>query len=156
MIPREMVKGSRGRSVFMLFVSSLAAITVSCDPARPAASVGSPAATASAASPTASAPQTSPPTAVPFDLSGTGDRDLTFQSVGAWNIRWSFDCASLGKTGEFTLRVDGAKGSTHQVGSGSGMQGNGTVSNRSEDGSFTLSIRSDCQWHITASDNPPP
>ena len=88
---------------------------------------------------------------VPFALDGTGDRDLMFESTAKWSIGWSFSCSNLGRAAPFTLRVDGAKGSTHETGAASGIQGNGTVSSDSQDGRFTLTLRSACQWHLAAS-----
>jgi hypothetical protein len=87
---------------------------------------------------------------VPFDLSGSGDHDTSFQSATPWKMTWSFDCTSLGQSGQFTLAVTGDQGTDRTTSGGSGMQGNGTVTNNGADKAFGLKIRSTCRWQISA------
>jgi hypothetical protein len=87
---------------------------------------------------------------VPFDLSGSGDHDASFQSATPWKMTWSFDCTNLGQSGQFTLAVIGDQGTDRATSGGSGMQGHGTVSNSDTDKTFGLKIRSTCRWQISA------
>jgi hypothetical protein len=88
---------------------------------------------------------------VPFDLSGSGDRDTAFQSTGPWKMTWNFDCANLGQTGDFTLAVTGDKGTDRTTSGGAGMQGHGSVTSSDPTKTFNLKIRSACRWQISAS-----
>lgn len=87
---------------------------------------------------------------VPFDLSGSGDHDTSFQSATPWKMTWSFDCTNLGQSGQFTLAVASDQGTDRTTSGGSGMQGHGTVSNSDADKTFGLKIRSTCRWQISA------
>jgi hypothetical protein len=143
--------------VFVLTVA-IAATMTACEGAT---RVTTPSATGSPPGPTITPSRTVAPSqtiaptnaaaaTVPFDLSGSGDHDTSFQSATPWKMTWSFDCTNLGQSGQFTLAVIGDQGTDRATSGGSGMQGHGTVSNSDTDKTFGLKIRSTCRWQISA------
>lgn len=149
-----MNRGATRRAAWTLLATVVALILSACDSGRgpSSLSVSPPNAAASptkaAPSPSTSPGQNATAATLPFDLMGTGDRDLVFESSASWNIAWSFDCANLGTSGPFMVTVDGVKGFAHPAASSSGMQGHGTLAGNSQDGSFRLALRSACHWHL--------
>jgi hypothetical protein len=136
-----------GVAVFLLAVAFVATLSA-CESAT---HVGTPRASSSPRQTVA--PTTAAGATVPFALSGIGDRESSFRSGSGipWTIRWSFDCANLGQTGQFTLAVTDDKGTDRATSGGSGMQGRGTVTNTDSAETFGLKIRSTCRWQISAS-----
>jgi hypothetical protein len=151
-----MNRGASRGAGWTLLATAVALMLSACDSGRgPSSLSGSPPNAAASPTTAAPSPSTSPgqnaaATTVPFDLMGTGDRDLVFETSARWNIAWSFDCANLGTSGPFMVTVDGVKGFTHPAANSSGMQGRGTLAGDSQDGRFRLALRSACQWHLVA------
>ena len=68
-----------------------------------------------------------------------------------WNLEWSFDCASLGDSGNFRLRV------MRQGGGDSAMAAVERINDRDsstehyhQTGTFYLEVVSECRWNIKA------
>lgn len=140
------------RRLVPLAALAVAALLASCQ--APAGEIGGGTQPSrSPATSTAPAPTPSPNAAgadvVPFQLDGSADKTSSFQMQGPWQLNWSFDCTSSGQAGAFSVSVTGK--TTKESGSGSGMQGHGTLSNSSDDASFNLVIKATCQWHISVS-----
>jgi hypothetical protein len=74
----------------------------------------------------------------------------TFTPQGAaWTLEWSFDCSSLGDSGNFTVKVVRANGDVLASVEKIGDRDSGTEHYR-EAGSFHLQIVSECRWQVRA------
>jgi hypothetical protein len=135
-----------------LLTVTIVATMPACEKATRAPTAGASSSPRQTVAPSQTIVPTNPAVAtVPFDLSGSGDRDTAFQSTGPWKMTWSFDCANLGQTGDFTLAVTGDKSTDRTTSGGAGMQGHGSVTSNDADRAFGLKIRSACRWQISAS-----
>jgi hypothetical protein len=79
-------------------------------------------------------------------------RTTPFDSPGAWNLNWNYDCSKLGRPGNFGVDVYRGDGSfvslppsVNEVGSG----GQGTRS-YTRPGVFYLVVNSVCRWSLSA------
>ena len=69
-------------------------------------------------------------------------------------MAWSYDCSSLGPSGNFIVDING--GSNFDIGPNESRMGGSGTDHYTDTGTFSLSIISDCSWSITVSPPPPP
>jgi hypothetical protein len=122
----------------------------------------SPAAVSSAASAAAGTPPgTAPPPAaggpgVLARFSGSGaqtTRRLTVPGSGNWELKWSYDCASLGSQGNFAVtekQADATGVTVNQL----GLHGRGVTHAYGDAGRHYLVVNSECAWRLTALGQP--
>ena len=122
----------------------------------------SPAAVSSAASAAAGTPSgtASPPAAggpgVLARFSGSGaktTRRFTVPGSGNWELKWSYDCASLGSKGHFAVTEDQA-GTTGVTVNELGLHGRGVTHAYGDAGRHYLVVNSECGWRLTAVGQP--
>ena len=122
----------------------------------------SPAAVSSAASAAAATPSgtASPPAAggpgVLARFSGSGaktTRRFTVPGSGNWELKWSYDCASLGSKGHFAVTEDQA-GPTGVTVNERGLHGRGVTHAYGDAGRHYLVVNSECAWRLTAVGQP--
>jgi len=122
----------------------------------------SPAAVSSAASAAAGTPSgtASPPAAggpgVLARFSGSGaktTRRFTVPGSGNWELKWSYDCASLGSKGHFAVTEDQA-GPTGVTVNERGLHGRGVTHAYGDAGRHYLVVNSECAWRLTAVGQP--
>ena len=122
----------------------------------------SPAAVSSAASAAAGTPSgtASPPAAggpgVLARFSGSGaktTRRFTVPGSGNWELKWSYDCASLGSKGHFAVTEDQA-GTTGVTVNERGLHGRGVTHAYGDAGRHYLVVNSGCAWRLTAVGQP--
>ena len=122
----------------------------------------SPAAVSSAASAAAGTPSgmASPPAAggpgVLARFSGSGaktTRRFTVPGSGNWELKWSYDCASLGSKGHFAVTEDQA-GTTGVTVNELGLHGRGVTHAYGDAGRHYLVVNSGCAWRLTAVGQP--
>jgi hypothetical protein len=122
----------------------------------------SPAAVSSAASAAAGTPSgtASPPAAggpgVLARFSGSGaktTRRFTVPGSGNWELKWSYDCASLGSKGHFAVTEDQA-GTTGVTVNERGLHGRGVTHAYGDAGRHYLVVNSECAWRLTAVGQP--
>ena len=122
----------------------------------------SPAAVSSAASAAAGTPSgtASPPAAggpgVLVRFSGSGaktTRRFTVPGSGNWELKWSYDCASLGSKGHFAVTEDQA-GTTGVTVNELGLHGRGVTHAYGDAGRHYLVVNSECGWRLTAVGQP--
>ncbi len=82
-----------------------------------------------------------------LSASGSGSHSTqTFTVPNTWTLAWSYDCSSLGSSGNFIVDVQGALvQGVNQLGSG----GSGTETYHSG-GTVWLEINSECSWQVKA------
>jgi hypothetical protein len=82
-----------------------------------------------------------------LDASGSGSHSTqSFTVPTNWTLAWSYDCSSLGSSGNFVVDVQGASVlGVNELGSG----GSGTESYHSG-GTVWLEINSECSWQVKA------
>jgi len=126
------------------------------------ASATSPAAVSSAASAPAGTPSgtASPPAAggpvVLARFSGSGaktTRRFTVPGSGNWELKWSYDCASLGSKGHFAVTEEQA-GTTGVTINERVLHGRGVTHAYGDAGRHYLVVNSECAWRLTAVGQP--
>jgi hypothetical protein len=82
-----------------------------------------------------------------LSASGSGSHSTqTFTVPNTWTLAWSYDCSSLGSSGNFIVDVQGASvQGVNQLGS----DGSGTETYHSG-GTVWLEINSECSWQVKA------
>ena len=125
-------------------------------------SATSPAAVSSAASTAAGTPSgTASPRAaggpgVLARFSGSGaktTRRFTVPGSGNWELKWSYDCASLGSKGSFAVTEDQAD-TTGVTVNEIGLHGRGVTHAHGDAGRHYLVVNSECAWRLTAVGQP--
>jgi len=71
-----------------------------------------------------------------------------FTTPSTWTLRWSYNCASFGQSGNFAvLENGGAAGVTVNE---LGMHGHGTTHGYNDAGRHYLEVDSECSWSMKA------
>jgi hypothetical protein len=77
-------------------------------------------------------------------------RSKLFTPQGAdWTLEWSFDCASLGDSGNFNVKITRPGGDIFASVEKTGDRDSGTEHYR-QAGSFYLQVVSECRWQVRA------
>jgi outer membrane murein-binding lipoprotein Lpp len=97
----------------------------------------------------------SPPTVLNEQGSGTTTTDQfkVPNSASGWTLKWTYDCASLGTSGNFIADVQGHGSSQTTKDRGPNELGDGGKGTEHyfDAGTFTLEIASECSWTVVAS-----
>jgi hypothetical protein len=131
--------GSGARLALVFIFAGLAGLSLAQNP------------TAKSLLPRAAAPAPLPAKTLLEDHGDFGNKaSRLFTPQGAdWNLQWSFDCASLGDSGNFSVKV------MRQGGAASGLAAVERINDRDSGvehyrqvGTFYLQVVSECQWSV--------
>lgn len=99
----------------------------------------------------ATAPPTTAAPAAPatlLDVSGNGEKTTEpFTAKGPWHLKYSYDCANFGQSGNFAVEISGGDGLSDQGPNTEGMSGSDT-NYEPKGGTFSLQVLSECSWHV--------
>lgn len=99
--------------------------------------------------------QAAPATTVVLQKTGSGtNKTKTFTiSNDNWSIKYSFDCSSLGSSGNFQVYVYDGSGSLVDLPVNAlADNGKDTTYETTGPGSYSLEINSECSWKVTVTD----
>jgi hypothetical protein len=170
--PPPQQPGQRRRWPYILLVVAAAVISFatgesagkSGQPAAPSpgasatpAATAQPAARTSYAAPSKAA---APPPARPHVIArftGSGIENtsqFTIGGSGNWELRWSYNCSSLGSSGNFIVGEDNNNDLSGASVNELGPAGHGVTHVYSDAGRHYLSVNSECSWKMTAVSQP--
>jgi hypothetical protein len=113
-------------------------------PAASGTTAAAPAASTSAAAPAAH--PAAPRAHVIAVFTGSGiENTARFTTPSDWTLKWSYNCASIGFSGNFIVGED-SFGSVNV--NELGMHGHGTTHGYSDAGRHYLSVNSECHWKL--------
>lgn len=81
-------------------------------------------------------------------FSGTGvENTAKFTVSGTWKLKWSYNCATLGSSGNFIVLEDGSAAgavTVNELGNG----GHGVTYGYNDSGRHYLDVNSECPWTV--------
>ena len=84
-----------------------------------------------------------------LDKTGSGiNTTKKFTAAAEWVIAWSYNCASFGGSGNFSVSVYNGDGSLSDIAVNElGAKGSDTT-NENQGGTYYLEMNSECNWHV--------